>query len=251
MTQNNHDASIDLGTASLTLRFYNLRVYINEIGLHVVRPSGKEIMAHSWYYSTPRNESLIRCLQATKGYLDRYLLLTSEEMANLNMTDYIQSVYAILVLGAFAAGSYDSDTLDCINIEQTASLDYYLDALSAQALQLLAVSEPSSNNYISHLYSLFQQSKVWYSQLVKDPKPIGMCINRRQTFSFQDIIPTIMARCVDFSGTVSSRKSDVSSVVGGGSRLSEVGSDEQWNEMLSSWAASQDLSNMVLDNTLV
>jgi len=30
-----------------------------------------------------------------------------------------------------------------------------------------------------------------------------------------------------------------------------VGSDEQWSEMLSNWAASQDLSNMVLDNALV
>jgi hypothetical protein len=252
MTQNKHYAFTNLSTASLTLRFYNLRAYINEIGLHATRPSGVEMMSNSWYYSTHRNESLIRCLQATKSYLDRYLLLTSEEIANLNMTDYVHSVYAILVLGAFAAGAYDSDTLDSVSIEQTANLDYYLDALSAQALQLLAISETGSNNYISHLYSLFQQSKIWYSQLVKDPTTISMCITGRPTFSFMEIIPTIMARCVDFSGTFSSGKScSDSSAVGGGSRLSEVGSDEQWSEMLSNWAASQDLSNMVLDNALV
>lgn len=252
MARNRHYASTNLSPASLTLRFYNLRTYINEIGLHATRPSGVETMSNSWYYSTPRNESLIRCLQATKGYLDRYLLLTSEEVANLNMTDYVHSVYAILVLGAFAAGAYDSDTLDSVSIEQIANLGYYLDALSAQALQLLAISETGSNNYISHLYSLFQQSKVWYSQLVKDPTPIGMCITGRPTFCFMEIIPTIMARCVDFSGTFSSGKSySDSPAVGGGSRLSEVGADEQWSEMLSNWAASQDLSNMVLDNALV
>ena len=209
-------------------------------------------MSNSWYYSTPRNESLIRCLQATKCYLDRYLLLTSEEIANLNMTDYVHIVYAILVLGAFAAGAYDSDTLDSVSIEQTANLDCYLDALSAQALQLLAISEIGSNNYISHLYSLFQQSKVWYSQLAKDPTTSGMCVTGRPTFSFLEIIPTIMARCVDFSGTFSSGKSSSdSSAVGGASRLSEVGPDDQWSEMLSNWAASQDLSNMVLDNALL
>jgi hypothetical protein len=209
-----------------------------------------EMTSTSWYYSAPRNESLIRCLQATKDYLDRYLLLTSQDIANLNMTDYIHNVYAILVLGAFATGAYDSDTLDSTSIKQTANLDYYLDALSTQALQYLAVSEPGGNNYISHIYDLFQQSKVWYSQLIKDPTPIGMGIATRPTFSFMEIIPTIMARCVDFSVTFSSEKSDVSSAVGG-SRLSEVGSDEQWNEMLSNWAASQDLTNMVLDNALV
>jgi hypothetical protein len=101
------------------------------------------------------------------------------------------------------------------------------------------------------LYSLFQQSKVWYSQLAKDPTPIGMCITGRPTFSFMEIIPTIMARCVDFSGTFSSGQSCSDSSAVGGSRLSEVGPDEQWSEMLSSWAASQDLSNMVLDNALV
>ena len=207
-----------------------------------------EMMSTSWYYSAPRNESLIRCLQATKDYLDRYLLLTSEEMANLNMADYIHNIYAILILGAFAAG--DGDTVDSTSIKQTANLDYYLDALSAQALQLLAVSEPGSNNYISHIYDLFQQSKVWYSQLGNDPTPIGMSTHGHPAFSFMEIIPTIMARCVDFSVTFSSGKSDVSSAVGG-SRLSEVGSDEQWNEMLSNWAASQDLSNIVLDNALV
>ncbi len=209
------------------------------------------MMSNSWYYSTSRNESLIRCLQATKVYLDRYLSLTSEEIANLNMTDYVHSVYAILVLGSFAAGAYNSDTLDSVSIEQTANLDYYLDALSAQALQLLAISETGSNNYISHLYS-FQKSKVWYAQHTKDPTPIGTCITGCPTFSFMEIMPTIMARCVDFSGTFSLGKScSDSSGLGGGSRLSEVGPDEQWSKMLSSWAASQDLSNMVLDYALV
>jgi hypothetical protein len=40
-------------------------------------------------------------------------------------------------------------------MKASANLSYYLDALSAQALQLLAVSEPGSNNFVSHIYDLF------------------------------------------------------------------------------------------------
>jgi hypothetical protein len=199
----------------------------------------------SWYFAAARNESLIRCLQATKEYFDRYLLLTSDDLSSLNITDFIPNIYAVLILGAFAAGAYNSPSLDVASIKQTANLDYYLDALSAQALQVLAVSPPGSNTYMSHVYDLFQQSKIWYAQLAKDPNPVGI-ITGRPTFSFMEIIPTIMARCVDMSKFGS--ESDISSGVD--SRLSEIGSDVQWSEMLSNWAASQDLSNMVLDTAM-
>jgi len=231
---------------SMTLKFYNLRIYVNEIGLRATKPPDTEMLSNSWYYSAPRNESMIRCLQNTKAYLDQYILLSSDELSNLNMTDYISLVYAILVLGAFGTGAFDSQTLDMSQMKQTANLDYYLDALSAQALQLLAVSEPGSNNFVSHIYDLFQSTKVWNAKMVRDPTPTDLFVGC-PTFSFMEIIPTVIARCVDFS--VNFSKSDVSSVVESG--LSEVGSDEQWSEMLSSWAASQDLSNMVLDNALV
>lgn len=204
------------------------------------------VPSSSWYFAASRNESLIRCLQATKDYLDRYLSLGFEDLISMNLTDFIPNVYAILVLGAFASGAYHNPSLDATSIRQTANLDYYLDSLSAQALQVLAVSPPGSNNYMSHVYELFQQSKIWYHQLSKSPAPIGSA--GRPTFSFMEIIPTIMARCVDFSEKFGSSNSEISSGVE--SRLSEVSSDVQWSEMLSNWAASQDLSNMVLDTAL-
>ena len=236
--------------ASITMKYYSLRIYVNEIGLHAAKPSELEPLSTSWYYSTARNEILIRCLRNTKEYIDRYLLLTPADLASLNLTDYISLVYVVLVLGAFSTGAYDSQILNSADMKATVNLDYYLDALSAQALQLLAVSEPGSNNFVSHIYHLFQQSKIWYSQIVRDPTPVGLSITGKPTFSFMEIIPRIMVRCVDFSVTFASAKSDVSlggGEGGGGSGLSEVGSDEQWSEMLSSWAANQDLSNMVLD----
>jgi hypothetical protein len=235
------------------MKYYSLRIYVNEIGLHAAKPSELEPLSTSWYYSTARNEILIRCLRNTKEYIDRYLLLTPADLASLNLTDYISLVYAVLVLGAFSTGAYDSQILDSADMKATVNLDYYLDALTAQALQLLAVSEPGSNNFVSHIYHLFQQSKIWYSPIVRDPTPVGLSITGKPTFSFMEIIPRIMVRCVDFSVTFASAKSDVSlgggggGGGGGGSGLSEVGSDEQWSEMLSSWAANQDLSNMVLD----
>jgi hypothetical protein len=233
------------------MKFYNLRIYVNEIGLHASKPSEMETLSTSWYYSTTRNDIVMRCLKNTKDYLDRYLLLTTADLTNLNLTDYISLIYAVLVLGAYATGVCDSQILNDRDMKAASNLDYYLDALSAQALQLLAISAPGSNNFISHIYDLFQESKVWYSQKIKDPTPIGLCLTGKPTFSFMEIIPTIMARCVDFSVTFETASGcfvDVSE--SGGSGLSEVGSDEQWSEMLSSWAASQDLSNMVLDTAL-
>ena len=232
------------------MRFYNLRIYVNEVGFHAVQPSEMDVMSstttlRSWYYSAARNESLIRCLQATKDYLDRYLRLTPEDIANLSLTDIISLVYAVLILGAFATGACDSQSLDIAHIMQSANLDYYLDSLSEQALQLIAGAKPGSNNYMSHLYDLMQQSKIWYAQLVKDPTPIGMCLVGRPNFSFMEIIPTIVGRCVDFSGLTTSAIS---------SGLSDVSSDEQWTEILSGWAATaatQDLSTMALDAALV
>jgi hypothetical protein len=229
-------------TASMKMRFYNLRIYVNEIGFRATKPSDMEIMSstinlRSWYYSASRNESLIHCLQASKDYLDQYLSLTSEDISNFVLTDFMYLVYAVLLLGAFATGDCDSEVLDVAHIKQTANLDYYLDALSDQALHLISVSKSGSNNYMSHIYGLFQQSKVWYSQMVEDPTPIGLRAVGRLGFSFMEIIPTVMARCIDFSGLTS----DVSS------GLSEASIDEQWSEMLSSWAATQD---MVLDTAL-
>ena len=78
----------------MTMKFYNLRIYINEIGLHAVKPSDLSTITTSWYYSSTRNDILLRCLQNIKDYLDRYLLLSTADLANLTMTDYISLVYA-------------------------------------------------------------------------------------------------------------------------------------------------------------
>ena len=178
--------------------------------------------------------------------MDRYLLLTTSDLANLTLTDYISLVYAVLGLGAFATGASDAQITSNETMKASANLSYYLDALSAQALQLLAVSEQGSNNFVSHIYDLFQQSKIWYSQLQRDPSPIE---KGAPSLSFMEIIPTIMARCVDFSVKFASAESDGGASGEGGMEV--IRADEQWSEMLSSWAASQDLSSMVLDTALV
>jgi hypothetical protein len=229
------------------MRFYNLRIYVNEIGFHAIKPSEIEVVSsttalRSWYYSAARNESLIRCLQATKDYLDRYLALTLEDIANLTLTDIISLVYAVLILGTFATGACDSQSLNITHTRQTANLDYYLDSLSDKAFQQVSASIPGSNNYMSHLYELLQHSRIWYAHLVKDPTPTGMCLVERPNFSFMKIIPMIVGRCVDISSLTTPAKS---------SELPDVSSDEQWAEMLSSWGSTQDLSTMTLDASLV
>lgn len=210
----------------LMLSFHHLRIYVNEVGFHAAAPNEVDISSgqstsNLWYHSAARNDSLMRCLHATKSYLDRFLSLPDSALLNMVMLDLLQLVYAVLILGSFSSRC-DAPTLDSVELRQTANLEFYLKSISDKIFNIVALQDPAANRYYRHVHTLFQQSRVWYIQMITDPSPTGP-----PNFFFMDIIRTITGRCSDFSTTTA---------------LSESSEEEQWTEMLSEWTSSMDTS---------
>jgi hypothetical protein len=219
------------------MTYYSLRIYVNEIGFHARSPNPLDMVSggytlQAWYYSAARNECMMRCLEASKDYLDRFLSLPSRQIVNFTLPDFIRLVYSMLVLGAFASG-LDAPTLDVAHVRQAANLDYYLDSLVDKTGKIIKAGNIGNCcDYMAKLNDLFTQSKVWYGQITNEPSAIGYCILGRADFSFMDIISTIIGRCVDFSGICSE------------------GSDEQWTDLFAEWSGDLDLSSIPIDAAL-
>ncbi|KAL2068223.1 hypothetical protein VTL71DRAFT_16321 [Oculimacula yallundae] len=223
--------------ATLKMSFHHLRIYVNEVGFHATLPPELDLIsriaAPSWYHSAARNDCLMRCLKASKTYLDHFLTLSDREISDFVTTDLLQVVYATLILGTFSTG-LDAPTLDQHKVRQVANLDYYLNSIGVRFTRLIASRDSAANIYMNHFSVLFETSKMWYSQMVHDPSPSGS-----PRFYFTDIIATMTGRCADFVPVEA---------------ISETSSeDHQWTEMLSDWVASSsmDPSMMSGDGTMI
>lgn len=216
------------------MSFLHLRIFVNEVGFHASAPSESTLLSElsgpSWYHSNARNECLLRCLRASKSYLDTFVALPDSVIAGMVTVELLQLVYAVLILGTFAS-SVDAPSLDQHQVRQSANLDYYLPSISDRFSRLICVQDPLSNSYKHHMNTLFQTSKAWYVQTVTDPSPSGP-----PRFLFKDIIGTITGRCADFTAAEA---------------MSEVSSEDQWTELLSEWASSMDPSALSIDGNLI
>lgn len=224
----------NVSQAQIKLNFHSLRIYVNEVGFHATAPaefgSLSELSAPSWYSSAARNDCLIRCLKATKTYLEQFLLLPDSEISSMVTFDLLQLVYAVLILGSFSSG-FDAPNLDQTQVRKSANLEYYLNAVSDRFTRLISVQDPAADSYKYHMNTLFQTSKRWYVQMVTDPSPAGPGYPR---FFFMDILGTMTSRCADFSTACA---------------MSEATLEDQWTEMLSEWVASS--MDMSTDGTLI
>ncbi|KAK0099941.1 hypothetical protein ONS95_013236 [Cadophora gregata] len=220
--------------SQIKMSFLHLRIYVNEVGFHASAPSDSSVLSDlalsSWYHSPARNDCLLRCLRASKLYLDTFLSLSDSVISSMVTVDLLQLVYAVLVLGTFAS-SIDAPSLDQNQVRQSANLDYYLRSISDRYARLICIQDPLSNSYKHHMNTLFQTSKAWYLQTVTDPSPSGP-----PRFLFNDIIGTITGRCAEFTVP---------------EPMSEMDSDSQWTELLSEWASSVDPSAVSFDETLL
>ncbi|KUJ19994.1 uncharacterized protein LY89DRAFT_716459 [Mollisia scopiformis] len=225
----------------LTMQLHVTRIHINEVGFHAAAlPQDQmlypQIRSKSWYYSSARSESLMRCLQACKDFLDHFLSLPSEGIINSTLPDMLGLVYTVLVLGTFAV-RIDTPTLDAVQLREMANYDYYISALINKTEHVMAFSGPAgANDYMHHIHVLFLQTKVWYSQVSSDPSVFSTIPEiARPGFSFMDILSTIVDRCVDFSAATISNSTT---------------SDEQWTELLSEWSGALEQSTIPMEGTM-
>jgi hypothetical protein len=159
--------------SAITLKFYNLRIFIHEIGLHSgdSEPTDSSIggdSCRSWFSAMARTDALITCLDATKDYLDRYLSLPLVQMRENTVLEESKVIYALLVLGKFVSG-VNSPHLDPLALRKRANIEHYMVTLVERMDELITVVDgQEQRNYFWHVKTLFQNSRQWYQQQVRD-----------------------------------------------------------------------------------
>lgn len=174
----------------LRLLFHQKMIYIHEVGLHATPMvesdslSGVIETGRSWYRSTERCESLIRCLQATKEYLDQFLAIRLEFISRVTMPGFLHLIYAVLILGIFATDC-DAPQLDGSHIRQIADFENYINSLSNKTRQVIAMTPhvDSTREHMQNLHHLWHSSRIEYQ------------FNDGRDLSFMDIFTTIIKRC--------------------------------------------------------
>lgn len=188
----------------LQLLFYHTRIFVNELGLHGTPPFEIDILPRmlstgsSWYNSTGRSDSIIRCLQATKEYLDHFLRISPEAIVHFTTPDFLHLIYAILILGSIATTCH-SPQLDQAHIRQIAAFENYISALSQKTMQAIATISQTggTHGHLKNLHHLWQRSGPWYLQATSRTEMVGISIVDYPDFSFMEIFSTIIRRCAN------------------------------------------------------
>jgi hypothetical protein len=123
----------------------SLHIYINEVGLYATRSYPFEsdcgqTSCREWYSSIARTDSLVSCLDATKSFLDRYLMLSNDEMRQNTVMEEMKLVHAILILGRFSLG-VDTPHLNAAYLRESAKLSYYMESLIQRMGRLISFTD--------------------------------------------------------------------------------------------------------------
>lgn len=215
--------------ATIAVSLYSLQIYITEVGFHAAPPSPLDLMseyyAQSWYYSTARSETIIKCLQATKNYLDFFLALPNEAILNFCLPDLFRLVYAVLVLGTFTTGC-GSPTLDDAHMREASGMLYYLDGLNTKTSSMITHTGSEENrDYMWHMRCIFQKTKTWYSCIAAQSRSSGYLGLDSRYLSFMNILPGILGKCTDES-TILSRHTE-------GNTETEYSASQPWPDGMS------------------
>ncbi|KAG9229713.1 hypothetical protein BJ875DRAFT_522221 [Amylocarpus encephaloides] len=223
-------------SVSITMTFYRHRIYLHEVGFHAKPPqelAGAPVHRRSWYHATKRNDELISAMQAAKDYLDRFLALSSDDLRDFLLPDFVHLIYSILIMGSFAS-PLDAPTLDRERVRQIADLNTYLDALIDKMGGIVIVEAPKFthhyNPYISHMNDLFEHYKSRFTRISETFVHIGTDMCEKPDFSFVEFLPTILKRCIEWEDTVMKGAEEVPP------------STEGWDDIISDWPSSMDPS---------
>ncbi|KFZ20552.1 hypothetical protein V501_00059 [Pseudogymnoascus sp. VKM F-4519 (FW-2642)] len=131
--------------AAIKMAQLSLHIYINEVGLYATRSYPFEsdcgqTSCREWYSSVARTDSLASCLEATKSFLDRYLMLSNEEMRQNTVMEEMKLVRAILILGRFSLG-VDTPHLKAACLRESAQSSYYMEALIQRMGRLISFTD--------------------------------------------------------------------------------------------------------------
>ncbi|PQE30693.1 hypothetical protein CJF32_00005890 [Rutstroemia sp. NJR-2017a WRK4] len=186
----------------LRTSYYHLRTYVNEIGLHAQRPDSDQFMMpqslrNSWYHSSARTETLIRCLQSAKEYLDIWLNFTAADLDVIIAPNYLDLFYVLLLLGKFTEGC-DAPTLNGEQIRQAANLRHYLDTFTAKFDGMLVyVDGQVQKNSVWNMKLLCEELQRWTLEVTAMPPCSDQPTLSAPCISFTEIVPSIRDLCTD------------------------------------------------------
>ena len=194
---------------SINMLLCHTRIYINEVSIRTSPLKNDSVcrIVHteaSWYRSSERYDSIVRCLQATKEYLDHFLRMSPEAIPRIPMPDFLRLIYAVLILGSLAT-TCNLPPLDSAHIREIAEFESYIIALSHKTTQTITTISPTdtAHGHMRNLRHLWQTSKPWYAQFINKDE-LGYAIIGGQDLSFMDIFSTIITRCSSFPGSLRS-----------------------------------------------
>lgn len=175
------DSDTDRVIAQIMLNYHYLRTYLYEIAFHTEVSDNLD----SWFHSTTRTSTLLSCLFAAKSYADHIVSLPTPVFLSLNLIDFTDLIYAVLVIGCFATpGGGISLTLS--TFQELANLQYYLDALVKKTNDVLITG--TGPGYLFHFNHLFKDTEEWYARGPGGPGVKGKCI----TDLIGDMFPVAM-----------------------------------------------------------
>ena len=117
--------------------------------------------------------------------------MASSEMLSLIFPDYLNLIYAVLILTRFTSG-FDCPMLDRSQVRETANLGYYLRALIYKTEEYAIASESGGINKTCFygMRSLWIKSKAWYDAIEVGCSPANM-LPEETRLDFMDILPSI------------------------------------------------------------
>ncbi|KAH8799179.1 hypothetical protein F5884DRAFT_905622 [Xylogone sp. PMI_703] len=111
----------------LKLLCLTAHIHINEIGFHTAQ-------------SNCPNETLQQALNATKKFLDEYLVLPVDELRRQTIMEKSNLVYAISILGKFTSGVW-TPNIEAIYFREAINFNYYMETLIVRLKWLVTSTE--------------------------------------------------------------------------------------------------------------
>jgi len=148
----------------LAMSIKNLRIHVNEIALHST-PSTFDMMSGNvsclhWNSSACRTETLARCVEAAKAYLDRYFTLSPDHLRNFSFLEHVKSFYALLTISIYAAG-VDSPMAE--QLQASANMDFYISGVIDRATQLITVQNGEEQvDFFWRFRSILNNTRRWF-----------------------------------------------------------------------------------------
>lgn len=226
----------------LIMAYYHLRTFVNEVGFHEIALPPINLMSDQtsypdWCSSITRSEVLVSCLDAAKGYIDRFISLDPEVLLTASFSDLAKLIYNVLIIRLFATWVQEDElSLDAGHIQTSANMVFYMQALAQKfdSMNKIALIRELHDGSVLEDYTLYlAQLFRTYEARARD----GMQARQFPATNYPDmsLMQIILPQSHELFAPLSSN--DASSIT---ISQAQDNSEEQWGDMLTGWSPTLD-----------